>query len=273
LRFDEIDFAAYDLFLLKRRDARDDYPEDQIASAQSRFESMTEERREDLENTIISGLPAAETSYSRETLRRTLEEFEGMSPSDLRANLMTFLGEVLPVAEEFGVRLAIHPDDPPWPLFGLPRIVSTAEDARAILDRYRMPANGLTFCVGSYGARADNDLESMVAEFAPRIYFAHLRQVRREAEKSFHEAEHLNGSSNMVAIIHALLLEEKRRPAESEPGHEIPMRPDHGHLLATDCERPSNPGYSMIGRLKGLAELRGVIHGLEYAMEGVKEKS
>lgn len=269
LRFDEIDFAAYDLFLLKRRGAPDDYSRDQIASAQSRFESMTDERRENLENTIISGLPAAEASYSRETLRRTLEEFEGMSPSDIRANLMTFLEEILPVAEEFGVRLAIHPDDPPWPLFGLPRIVSTAEDARAILDRFSTPSNGLTFCVGSYGARADNNLERMVAEFAPRIYFAHLRQVRREAERSFHEAEHLNGSSNMVAIIHALLVEEKRRRAEGETDYEVPMRPDHGHLLATDCERPSNPGYSMIGRLKGLAELRGVIHGLEYAMKSL----
>jgi mannonate dehydratase len=269
LRFDEIDFAAYDLFLLKRRGAPDDYSRDQIASAQSCFESMTDERRENLENTIISGLPAAEASYSRETLRRTLEEFEGMSPSDIRANLMTFLEEILPVAEEFGVRLAIHPDDPPWPLFGLPRIVSTAEDARAILDRFSTPSNGLTFCVGSYGARADNNLERMVAEFAPRIYFAHLRQVRREAERSFHEADHLNGSSNMVAIIHALLLEEKRRRAEGETDYEVPMRPDHGHLLATDCERPSNPGYSMIGRLKGLAELRGVIHGLEYAMKSL----
>src|ERR1700761_3619526 len=161
LRFDEIDFAAYDLFLLKRRSAPEDYSRDQIASAQSRFESMTEERRENLENPIISGLPAAEASYSRETLRRTLEEFEGMSPSDIRANLMTFLEEILPVAEEFGVRLAIHPDDPPWPLFGLPRIVSTAEDARAILDRFSTPSNGLTFCVGSYGARADNNLERM----------------------------------------------------------------------------------------------------------------
>jgi mannonate dehydratase len=272
LRFDGIAFAAYDLFILERRGASDDYSENQMAFARERFESMTEECREDLEHTIISGLPAAEASYSRETLRRSLNEFEGMSPSDLRANLMTFLGEVVPVAEEYGIRLAIHPDDPPWSLFGLPRIVSRAEDARAILDRYNTSSNGLTFCVGSYGARADNDLESMVAEFAPRIYFAHLRQVKREAEKSFHEAEHLAGSSDMVAIVCALLLEERRRREAGEVESEIPMRPDHGQLLATDCERPSNPGYSMIGRLKGLAELRGVIHGLEYAMENIKEK-
>lgn len=267
LRFDEIDFAAYDLFILERRGGQDDYSENQIAAARARFESMPEQRRSDLEHTIISGLPAAEASYTRETLRRSLAEYEGISPADLRANLMAFLGEVIPVAEEFGIRLAIHPDDPPWSLFGLPRIVSTAEDARAILERYNTPSNGLTFCVGSYGARADNDLHSMVAEFASRIHFAHLRQVKREDERSFHEAEHLAGSSDMVGIVRALLLEERRRRDQGEMVHEIPMRPDHGQLLATDCERPSSPGYSMIGRLKGLAELRGVIHGLEFAMD------
>ena len=227
---------------------------------------MTEERRNKLEQTIIAGLPASEATYDRETLGRSLEEYKGISAADLRANLIAFLAEVVPVAEENGIRLAIHPDDPPWSLFGLPRVVSTADDAKAILAGCDTPANGLTFCVGSYGARADNNLLAMVEEFAPRIHFAHLRQVKREGCGSFYEAEHLGGSSDIVSIIYALMMEEKRRHREDGMVHEIPMRPDHGHLLLTDCDKEDNPGYSLLGRLKGLAELRGVIHGLKYAI-------
>jgi mannonate dehydratase len=227
---------------------------------------MSEARREDLEQTIIAGLPAAEASYDRKMFRHALAEYEGVSAADLQANLIAFLAEIAPVAEDIGVRLAIHPDDPPWPLFGLPRVVSTAEDLRAIFGGCDVAANGLTFCVGSFGARADNDLLAMVAEFGPRIHFAHLRQVKREQGHTFHEAEHLAGSSDMVGVVHALLMEERRRYREHGIVEEIPMRPDHGHLLATDRDRQAYPGYTMIGRLKGLAELRGVIRGLEFAM-------
>ena len=227
---------------------------------------MTDERRENLEQTIIAGLPGAEASYSRETIRSLLTEYEGITHSDLRANLVAFLKEVAPVAEEAGIVLAIHPDDPPWPLFGLPRVVSTASDAREILGGYDARANGLTFCVGSYGARADNDLLGMIGEFGDRIHFVHLRQVTREDDGSFHEAAHLEGSSDMVGVIRALLAEEARRRREGKVDHEIPMRPDHGHLLADDIGKQVNPGYSLVGRLKGLAELRGVMHGLKYAI-------
>ncbi len=266
LRFDAIDFAAYDLFILRRENAEADLPADRIASAQTRFDSMPEERRKNLEQTIIAGLPGAEASYNRETIRGLLEEYEGMTPADLRANLVAFLKEVAPVAEEAGVLLAIHPDDPPWSLFGLPRVVSTADDARAILEGCNVAANGLTFCVGSYGARVDNDLVAMIGEFGTRIHFVHLRQVAREGDGSFHEAEHLDGSSDMVGVIRALMVEETRRRREGRTDHEIPMRPDHGHLLADDIDKGVNPGYSLIGRLKGLAELRGVMHGLKHAI-------
>jgi mannonate dehydratase len=266
LRFDVNDFAAYDLFLLQRPEAEQDYSAECIASARTRYEAMSEDRRDELERTIIVGLPGTEASYSRSDLRNLLAQYKGVTSDDLRAHLVTFLREVVPAAEELGVRLAIHPDDPPWALFGLPRVVSTAADARAILDGVDTAANGLTFCVGSYGARPDNDLLAMVEEFAPRVHFAHLRQVMREPDGSFYEAEHLRGSSDMVGVICALLREEARRKRENRQDYEIPMRPDHGHLLADDVSRTVNPGYSLVGRLKGLAELRGVMQGLKYGM-------
>jgi mannonate dehydratase len=266
LRFDVSDFAVYDLFLLQRAGAEGDYSAECIARARARYEAMSETRRDELECTIIAGLPGAEASHNRSALQNLLAEYEGVTAGDLRAHLISFLREVVPVAEELCVRLAIHPDDPPWPLFGLPRVVSTAEDVRSILAGVDAAANGLTFCVGTYGARADNDLLAMVNEFASRIHFAHLRQVVREPDGSFHEAEHLRGSSDMVGVICALLKEETRRRQQNRRDHEVPMRPDHGHLLADDISREVNPGYSLIGRLKGLAELRGVIQGLSYAI-------
>jgi mannonate dehydratase len=265
LRFDAVDFAAYDLFQLKRHGAELDYPPERIAAARARFKSMSEMQQNELEHAIIAGLPGAESSYNPQQFRESREEWNGIAPDNLRSALVDFLKEVVPVAEELGIRLAIHPDDPPWPLFGLPRAVSTASDARSILGAIDSPANGLTFCVGSYGARPDNDLLAMIDEFAPRIHFAHLRQVVREADGSFYEAEHLRGSSDMVGVIRALLREESRRRRARRPDHQIPMRPDHGHLLADDINKKTNPGYSYIGRLKGLAELRGVMEGLRYA--------
>jgi mannonate dehydratase len=265
LRFDVTDFAAYDLFILRRPSAEKDHPPERIAAARIRYEAMSESCRDELERTIIAGLPGAEASHSRAEFRHLLIQYEGMTAEQLRAHLITFLLEVVPIAEELGIRLAIHPDDPPWPLFGLPRVVSTADDVRTILAGVDMAANGLTFCVGSYGARPDNDLLAMVNEFASRIHFVHLRQVMREADGSFFEAEHLRGSSDIIGVIYALLREETRRK-QRHPEHQIPMRPDHGHLLADDIHREVNPGYSLVGRLKGLAELRGVIQGLTYAV-------
>ena len=280
LRFDAVDFAAYDIFLLARRGAEASHPPARVRAARARFRAMNPGRRAELERTIIAGLPGAEGTYDRESFRRAIAEYDGLAPADLKRNLFEFLREVAPVAEDFGVRLAIHPDDPPWPLFGLPRVVSTAADARALLAAVDCPANGLTFCVGSYGARGDNDLVGMVREFGPRIHFAHLRQVRRESDSdadrfpaeagnTFHEAAHLEGSSDMIGAIRALLEEEKRRRDSGDgegAAQEIPMRPDHGHLLADDIHKKTNPGYSLTGRLKGLAELRGAIAGLRYAI-------
>jgi len=269
LRFDAVDFAAYDLCILERKGAEADYHSrsdsaDFVRAIRARFDSMSEQCRNELEHTIIAGLPGAEASYNRETLRRLITEYEGATSVDLRANLVAFLRDVVPVAQENGLRLAIHPDDPPWSLFGLPRVVSTTADVRAILAACDTLANGLTFCVGSFGARADNDLLGMAQEFGARIHFAHLRQVTREPDGSFHEAEHLDGSSDMVGVIRALMKEELHRRSRGRPDHEIPMRPDHGHLLADDIGKKVNPGYSLVGRLKGLAELRGVMKGLEY---------
>ena len=265
LRFDAVDFAAYDLFILERKNGEADYPENLVGAARARFGSMPETRKTDLEQTIIAGLPGAEASYNRETIRGLIADYQGMTAAELRTNLIAFLREVVPVAQENDVRLAVHPDDPPWSLFGLPRVVSTAADVRAILAACDTLANGLTFCVGSFGARADNDLIAMAREFGARIHFLHLRQVTRELDGSFHEAEHLAGSSDMVGVIRSMMEEETRRRRDGRVDHEIPMRPDHGHLLADDIGKRVNPGYSLVGRLKGLAELRGVIHGLKYA--------
>ncbi len=262
LRFDAVDLAAYDLFILERKRAEAEYSEERVQAAHVRFLAMPEAERNRLERTIIAGLPG-EATYDRETIRGLIAEYQG-GTEQLRASLVAFLQEIVPVAEENGVRLAIHPDDPPWPLFGVPRVVSTAEDVRAIFAACDSPANGLTFCAGSFGARADNDLLAMARKFGSRIHFVHLRQVMRQPDGSFHEADHLDGSSDMVGVIRTMLEEEARRRREGRFDHEIPMRPDHGHLLADDIGKKVYPGYSLVGRLKGLAELRGVMRGLKY---------
>ncbi len=266
LRFDAVDFAAYDIFLLERPNAERDYTPQRVAAARARFDAMSEAQRLELERAIVWGLPGGESSYTRKGLREALAEWNGVTHSSLRSALIAFLQEVAPIAEDLGVRLAIHPDDPPQPLFGIPRVVSTADDARALLAGANTPANGLTFCVGSYGARADNNLLALIREFAPRIHFAHLRQVTRVADDSFYEAEHLHGDADMPGLIRALLEEELARRRAHREDHEMPMRPDHGHLLYDDIHKNSNPGYSYVGRLKGLAELRGLVQGLQYAI-------
>jgi mannonate dehydratase len=263
LRFDIVDFAAYDIFALRRDGAEGDYGPGVVAAARKRFEAMPEARRAELEKIILAGLPGSDFAYDRPKFLDLLKQFAGMGPEELFQSLTEFLNEVVPVAEEMGIRLGIHADDPPFPLFGLPRIVSTAEDVAALLDAYDSPANGLTFCVGYYGSRADNDITGMVKAFAPRIHFMHLRNVTVEAPGIFHEAEHLEGGSDMVAIVAAVMAEEKRRKAEGRADARIPMRPDHGHLLCADPMRNTNPGYSYVGRLKGLAELRGIMRAVE----------
>ncbi|MBB4006229.1 mannonate dehydratase [Allorhizobium taibaishanense] len=260
LRFDAVDFAAYDIFVLKREGAADDYVESRITEAEARFRSMDEAKALRIERNLIAGLPATERVYDRPAFREALAEYRGIDAATMRDNLFYFLRQIVPVAVECGVNLCIHPDDPPFSLFGLPRIVSTADDARAILSAVDNKENGLTFCTGSYGARPDNDLPAMVDEFASRIHFAHLRNVTLEGDGSFHEADHLDGSTDMEAVVIALTREEIRREQQGRPDATIPMRPDHGHLLADDIGKAKiNPGYSLIGRLKGLAELRGAM--------------
>ncbi len=259
LRFDATAFAAFDVFILKRPGAAEEHGPTRVAAARRLFDTMDEAARLRLTRTIIAGLPGAEETYTLAMMGDALARYRGAGTDDLRARLGDFLDAVAPVAEEAGVRLALHPDDPPRPLLGLPRIVSTADDIRWILGRYQAPNNGLTFCTGCYGVRPDNDLVAMVKEFSDRIHFLHLRATRREDDAlSFHEAAHLDGDVDMVGVIRAVLTAERERAAEHRPDAAIPMRPDHGHQLLDDLGKRVNPGYSAIGRLKGLAEIRGV---------------
>ena len=257
LRFDQDAFAAFDLFILARAGAATEYNDASIARARTYYDNLPQEGRDLLVRNIIAGLPGSEEAYTLDSLRKMLATYADIDASTLRENLGYFLRAVVPVAEEVGVRLAIHPDDPPRPLLGLPRVVSTRDDAQWLLDAAPSVANGLTFCTGSFGVRADNELVAMAQHFAPRIYFAHLRSTRREEDPlSFYEAEHVGGDVDMVGVIAALVAEERRRVLEGGP--RIPLRPDHGHQLLDDQHRESNPGYPLIGRLQGLAELRGI---------------
>jgi mannonate dehydratase len=263
LRFDVVDFCAYDVFLLERPGAEADHPVDRIRAARQRLAAMSESDKARLEKNLIGWVPAREFVFDRASFRRALDLYRDIDAEGLRQNLFSFLAEIVPAAEETGVRLAIHPDDPPFPLFGLPRVVSCAADVRALLAAAPSPANGLTLCTGSYGAGGQNDLPAMAREFADKVHFAHLRNTTREGDGSFHEAEHLDGDTDMVAVVSALLAEERRRKADGRSDWQIPMRPDHGHALSDDVGQDKSPGYTWIGRLKGLAELRGVIRVLE----------
>jgi len=264
LRFEMSDFAAYDLYILQRNGAKESYSDDIQLRAKTSFDAMSETQRTQLEQNIIAGLPGGEGSYSRESIKLAIETFIALGEEGMRENLLRFLEEIIPLAEREGVRLCIHPDDPPFSLFGLPRVVSTAEDYRRLIARVPSRANGLTLCAGSFGARGDNDLVGMVKEFGEYIHFVHLRNVTRETDGSFYEAEHLGGDTDMVALIGALMDQEASRRESGREDWRIPMRPDHGHLLGDEVGRDDvNPGYSFAGRLKGLAELRGVMHTLE----------
>lgn len=259
LRFEMTDFVAYDVFVLERKGAADCYDPVVIQKAKARLDNMSDLEVDELEKNIIAGLPGGEGSYSRSSILVAINEFINLGVEGLRGNLFSFLEDIIPAAETAGVKMAIHPDDPPFSLFGLPRVVSTADDAQKILDAVPSKSNGLTLCAGSYGARGDNDLVCMACDFADRIYFVHLRNVIREADGSFFESEHLNGDNDMVGLVQALL------KAEKETQSQIPMRPDHGHLIADEIGVEGvKPGYSYQGRMKGLAELRGVIHTLQH---------
>jgi len=249
--------------VLEREGARDSYAPEVVARATERFAAMSVDEITALEKNVIAGLPGGEGSYNREGIRAAIAEFAELGNDAYRANLVAFLDEVIPCADAAGVVMAVHPDDPPFSLFGLPRVVSTADDARALLAAVPSNANGLTMCAGSFGARGDNDLVAMIREFHNRIHFVHLRNIRREEDGSFYESDHLDGDNDIVGIVAALLDEEASRDAASS-FKRIPMRPDHGHTMGEErSDQRVRPGYSFAGRMKGLAELRGVIHALE----------
>ena len=258
LRFDQVAFAAFDLYLLQRPSAEEAYSDEEREQAARYLEGLDEAGRNKLVNTLIAGLPGAEEHYTLKQFRTVLEAYTNIDATKLRENLGYFLKAVIPVAEEVGIRMAIHPDDPPRPLLGLPRVVSCADDVEWILQSVPSAANGITFCTGSYGVRKENDLVAMARRFAKHIHFVHLRATQREAtdERSFHEAPHLAGDVDMVAVIHALVDEERRR--QREGGARLPLRPDHGHHILDDQQRNTAPGYPLYGRMRGLAELRGV---------------
>jgi mannonate dehydratase len=263
LRFNAHQYAAFDCFMLARAGAEADHAPDVLARARLWFDAASEQDKATLLASIMAGLPGAFDRYDIPALRKILERYDGISKDQLRQNLARFLREIIPTAEEFGIRMAIHPDDPPRPLMGLPRIVSNADDIGFIVGCVPAVENGLTLCTGSLGAGVANDVPAIAAEFAEHVHFAHLRNVAKEADGSFMEADHLGGDTDMVAVVSVLLREQRRRREAGWERHQIPFRPDHGHELLDDAGKGSFPGYSAIGRLKGLAELRGVMTALE----------
>lgn len=263
LCFDMIDFVAFDVFILRRKGAEEAYSNELINKAQNRYESMNREQRYELERTIIAGLPGAEESYTLEQFQAKLDEYNNIDDTTYRENLKYFLERVAPVAEESGVKLAIHPDDPPFSLFGLPRVVSTEKDLEFLLGIHDSIYNGFTLCTGSFGVRADNDLVGMVKRHGSKLNFAHLRSTQRDELNGFHEASHLQGDVDMYGVMLAILKEQRKRQAVYRPDHSIPMRADHGHTILDDLNKKTNPGYSAIGLLRGMAELRGLEMGIE----------
>jgi mannonate dehydratase len=259
LRFNAHEYAAFDCFILKRKGAEAEQKPEVLARAKTWVDAASESDKERLLATIMAGLPGAYDRYDVPGLRRMLERYDGIDRAALRANLKRFLQEVVPTAAEAGVALCIHPDDPPRPLFGLPRIVSTADDLDFIVKAVDSLANGITLCTGSLGACDGNDLPAIARRFAPKVFFAHLRNVTKEPDGSFVEADHLGGDVDIVAVVEALLREQQRRRESGMADWRIPFRPDHGHELLDDGRRKTHPGYPLVGRLRGLAELRGVM--------------
>ncbi len=252
LCFERSAFMAFDLFLLKRPGAEKDYSKEEINQAKSRFTSMQEPEKKELFKNVLLGLPGSDDAFTPDQVLKALASYHGIDAPKLKQHLFHFLSQVIPVAQELGLKMAIHPDDPPFPVLGLPRVVSTEQDAADLLNAVPSPANGLCFCTGSFGARPDNDILQMLRRFGDQVHFLHLRNTKRDAAGNFYEADHLYGDTNMVEIIKEVLNIQRRNHIS------IPMRPDHGHQMLDDLHKKTYPGYSAIGRLKGLAELRGV---------------
>ena len=269
MRFDMAEFAAFDIHILARKGAAEDYEASLVEDARTRHGAMTEADRKRLMANLVTGLPGAPSHMTLDDVKAHLAEYDGISPDRLRQNLIDFLSEIVPAAETLGLRLCCHPDDPPFPLLGLPRVMSTGDDYAKVLDAVNSPANGVTLCSGSFGARPDNDLPGLMDRFGPRVHFIHLRNVKRESGAiagSFHEAAHLEGDTDMVDLMASILREERRRQTDGRSDASIPFRPDHGQNLLDDHRRKTAPGYPAIGRLRGLAELRGIMAALTKTM-------